>query len=161
MAVTYEPIATQTISGTTVVTFNSIPQTYTDLVLVAMTLSGSGGNSQLTVNNDSGANYSQTLIYGDGTSAVSSRYSASNFLYEVEANYSATAPAIGVMNFMNYSNTTTYKSIISQGGVANGRTNARVSLWRSTAAISRIDIVQNTANYTTGTTFTLYGIKAA
>jgi hypothetical protein len=36
-----------------------------------------------------------------------------------------------------------------------------VSLWRSTAAISSVLIVPETGSFSTGSTFTLYGIKAA
>jgi hypothetical protein len=63
---------------------------------------------------------------------------------------------------MNYSNTTTNKTILSRINNAENSTVARVTLWRNTAAISTIFLTEgNGANFIAGSTFTLYGIKAA
>ena len=63
---------------------------------------------------------------------------------------------------MNYANTTTYKSIIGRANRADSGVDAAVALWRSTAAITRIDIkLKNGGSFTAGSTFTLYGIAAA
>jgi len=74
MPATYEPIATTTLTGGTSYTFTSIPATYTDLVLVvnAATASGSS-NLAMQFNADTGSNYSFTRIFGNGSSASSSR----------------------------------------------------------------------------------------
>jgi hypothetical protein len=62
---------------------------------------------------------------------------------------------------MNYSNATTYKTALartSEDGVAA----AYVGLWRSTSAITSITIDKGSSdNFASGSTFTLYGIKAA
>jgi hypothetical protein len=63
------------------------------------------------------------------------------------------------MNFFNYSNTTTYKTVLTRAGRNNQATEAFVGLWRNTAAITSISLTSQT--YTTDSTFTLYGIKAA
>jgi hypothetical protein len=62
---------------------------------------------------------------------------------------------------MNYSNSTTYKTILSRGNVTGTGIDLNVSLWRSTAAITNITVTSFTSTYTAGSTFTLYGIKAA
>jgi hypothetical protein len=63
---------------------------------------------------------------------------------------------------MNYSNTTTYKTIISRGDNPGFLVIALANLWRSTSAINIITMVSETGNnFVTGSTFTLYGITAA
>jgi hypothetical protein len=69
----------------------------------------------------------------------------------------------GVANIQNYSNATTYKTVVSRGGAANTGmiVIAYVGLWRSTAAITTITLFSDTGNLATGSTFSLYGITAA
>jgi hypothetical protein len=83
---TYTPIATTTLgSSTSSYTFSSIPQTYTDLVLIVSGYgAASDGNSIVCrVGNgtvDSGTNYSTTRLSGSGSSASSGRSSGSDFM---------------------------------------------------------------------------------
>ena len=59
-------------------------------------------------------------------------------------------------------NTTTNKSVLARTSNATQMTGASVSLWRSTAAINRIDLSPDAAvNFIIGSTFSLYGILAA
>ena len=75
---TYVAIATNTLgSAAASVTFSSIPGTYTDLVIVTQAISATADNVGIRFNSDSGSNYSQTWLSGNGTSAISSRYSSS------------------------------------------------------------------------------------
>ena len=60
-------------------------------------------------------------------------------------------------HIMNYSNTTTYKTMIARGG-GNRYVDFVGNLWRSTAAITSITIGPSWSN---GCVITLYGIKAA
>ena len=158
MPATYEPIATTTVSSpTSTVTFSSIPQTYTDLVVIisgiASVLTGIG----IQFNGDTGTSYSRTLIQGNGTSATSSRETSQTFgtwglLDTVAGN--------NVYNIMNYANTTTYKTTISRANVVNGAlVRAHAGLGRSTTAITSMTFMYST--FGTGTTWTIYGIKAA
>ena len=66
-----------------------------------------------------------------------------------------------IVQFQNYSNTTTYKTVLSRGNNASNLVEAFVGLWRSTSAITAIDIKTQSGNFSIGSTFTLYGIKAA
>lgn len=156
MPKTYEPIATNTLgSASATVSFTSIPATYTDLFLVIGGAASSAQGMFLYFNNDTGANYSRNLLYGDGTSAVASR-SADHKVLEI-----GTAISTLTASVMNYSNTTTFKTTLARGGSAANLTIAEVGLWRSTAAINRIDVTTGTGTMNTGTVLTLYGIKAA
>ena len=160
--VTYVPIATTTVnSNIDAVTFSSIPQTYTDLVLVAFA-KDSNGYTDLKVNNDSSALYSRNFLYGDNSGVQVFRQTGLTSWY-VGGN--VTNPELTISHFFNYSNTTTYKTMISRGGIASGSTSIGTHLWRSTAAISEINIVTDSAPGTntilTGSVYTLYGIAAA
>ena len=166
MPATYEPISTQTL-GTAVasVTFGSIPATYTDLVLIAnssTTTVGSSEINKMTFNSDTGTNYSTTTLAGDGSSASSFR--ATSQAYIRAGRNTANGDSYFVPNkiqIMNYANTTTYKTAIAQGPEANAYLETEVGLWRSTSAITSITLTAGSNNYKVGSTFTLYGIKAA
>jgi hypothetical protein len=159
--VTYDSIATQTLgSAAAVVSFTSIPQTFTDLVLIAVVRnSGSLNNGQIYFNNDTSALYSGTYLQGNGSSASSSRVTGQSVCFTPEI--STTDWTVITANIMNYSNTTTFKSTIIRGGTASDRTALWIDLYRSTNAISRVDFATFGGNLTAGSTVTLYGIKAA
>ena len=158
---TYTPIQTQTLgSAASTVTFSSIPQTYTDLVIIFVAKNtGSLNNGKLIFNSDTGSNYSGTRLEGNGSSAGSGRVTNTSALYTEEI--STTDWTLTTVNVMNYSNTTTYKTTLIRGGTASDRTAAWVCLWRNTNAITNIDILTFGGNFATGSTFTLYGIAAA
>jgi hypothetical protein len=156
---TYTPISTQTLSSAAAsVTFSNIPQTYTDLIFV---LNGSTSNATQNIrfqfNGDTGSNYSYTRVLGNGSAASSERQS------------SITSGGVGdwgtdrgmlSANIQNYSNTTTNKTVISRSS-SEGYVSAYVSLWRNTNAITSVTFLKNLGgDFTSGTTFTLYGIGA-
>lgn len=161
MPSTYEKIATAAGTGSnTTLTFSSIPSTYTDLVLVINGSLSTGNNTRMTFNNDSGSNYSMTVVSGDGSSASSYRDSGQpNFQY---MGYTDSSISNFIINILNYSNTTTYKTFLHRRNLAGGQVSANVGLYRSTSAVNRVDVFSATgATWTTSTTATLYGIKAA
>jgi hypothetical protein len=162
MATTYEAIATNTLGSTsTGITFSSINGTYTDLVLICNILMTTTGKSTLIqFNSDTGTNYSYTRLTGDGSSASSAR--ASSIAYS-SIGYTGvtTSPMVSITNIQNYSNTTTNKSFLTRFGDAGTQTQANTSLWRSTSAITSMFIYPDSSTFAAGSTFTLYGIKAA
>ena len=168
MPSTYTPIATTTLgSGTSDVAFTSIPSTYTDLIVV---VSGAGTTSATdvliqTYLNNIFSGYSTTWLRGDGSSATSSRQTATSGAY-VGYIPAATAAAgsIGniIINYQNYSNTTTYKTILSRSNAAGTKVQASVALSSSTSAITQINVATfGVGNFISGSTFTLYGVKSA
>lgn len=161
MASTYTPIATTTLGAdTSSYTFSSIPSTYTDIILVLNMTQGTAAGVGTQVNGDTGTNYSYTQLYGTGSSALSNRGTNADYISTLFTD-STTVRSIGIVQFMNYSNTTTYKTVIGRGA-SNFYTTAQVNLWRSTAAINSMKIyIPGGGNLLTGSTFTLYGIKAA
>jgi hypothetical protein len=161
---TYSTIATTTLgSATNQVNFSSISNSYTDIFIsgsykldaddLPLIVVGTGGTI------DTGNNYSYTYIRGSGSSATSGR--ASNAA-RVFVSYSNLGWANFQIHLMNYSNTTTYKSILTRGNDAtdNG-TLSYVGLWRNTGAINIISLRVGGSNFQAGSTFTLYGIASA
>ena len=169
MANIYEAIATQTLaSATSSVTFSSIPSTYTDLVLVCQPIAASATDGALRINSDTGTNYSITSLYGQTSSAGSYRRSNASFMdYDYYAGIATTVGNQSTIHFMNYANTTTYKTVLLTPRIAATNPNAAeilVGLWRSTSAITSITLGANSGfstNFSIGSTFSLYGIKAA
>jgi hypothetical protein len=172
MPATYEPISTQTLgSDVATVTFSSIPQTYTDLVLVTNLKHSYVGSlavqiNGLQFNSDTSTNYSTTFLYGNGTSALSGRASTQPAITIYSSMVSATSFLPQTFHIFNYTNATTYKTVLFRSGNADDSgygSLASVGLWRATpAAITTIDLkATSTYVWKTGSTFTLYGIKAA
>jgi hypothetical protein len=170
---TYTPIATHTLgTAVTSYTFTAIPQGYTDIILSSILTSASDGESiTLRVGNgsiDTGSNYSRTLISGsDDTGAASFRNSsATSIALQYAIGIGSDQPSNYQVHFMNYSNTSTYKSFLVRASNFRGTSTnkkealAEVGLWRSTSAIERIQI-NCTVNMSIGSTFTLYGIASA
>jgi len=161
---TYTPIATTTLgSSASSITFSSIPQTYTDLVLITEGIGASGGSYDVDMivrlNSDTGSNYSFTYFYGNGSSTVSSR--SSNSTNAIVGGVNDSGRSMSICHFNNYSNTNTYKTFIAR---INRPTivAAFVNLWRSTSAISTIYLYPDSSkSFAAGFTFTLYGIAAA
>lgn len=168
MPATYEPIATTTLNtAAPSVTFSSISQAYTDLILV-ITARGTTSASSTSVyftTNITGSNYSSTWLLGNGSSTASSRYSnvGQGYLGYIAGGTTASDSRGNIIaHFMNYSNTTTNKNVISRGNAAEAETDSYVTLIRGTSALSTITIGEGGGNnFVAGSTFTLYGIKAA
>lgn len=169
MPATFEPIATYTVpSNTTSYTFSSIPGTYTDLVVSMSVASSSGNTLFIRFNNDTSALYSATRLSGSGTSALSDRDTRGSG-YGVLTNYAAPPSTLGnhntILQVMNYSNTTTFKTWLNRSNLASAGTDAIVGLYGSTSAITSIGFSTNgfggTSTLLAGSTFTIYGIKAA
>jgi len=163
---TYEPIATQTLSSSSIaVTFSSIPQTYTDLILVCQA-QGTNATDTLTLilNSDTGNNYSITRLYGLGSgTAGSNRYSNQPNMAIADYMPDTTYFSPVIAQIQNYSNSTTYKTVLSRSNAADNWVAGIVGLWRSTSAITSISIREagGLVNLKAGSTFTLYGIAAA
>ena len=159
---TLTPIATNTLTATaSTVTFSSIPQNYTDLIIASNTLSaGTTQTIMMRFNGDSGSNYSFTFVYGTGSAAASG--AVSNVSFALGGFATATNAAVSNTQIMYYSNSTTYKTVIDRRGVASEYTFADVSLWRNNNAITSLSLQpENSQSFASGSTFTLYGIKAA
>lgn len=163
---TYTPIATTTLgSAVSSYTFSSIPSTYTDLIFIANFDGSASSYVTLTFNGVTGTSYSRTRLIGDGASGSSDR--TANAAGIINLTYStAGTPATGIYRIFNYSNTTTYKSVLCRDNNSADNVAIDVGLFRgstgsSTEAITSITLTKVSGNFTVGSTFTLYGIAAA
>lgn len=166
MPATYEPIATTTLgSSASSISFTSIPSTYTDLVVIGVGTSSDGSNHGLQFNNDTAFNYSTTMFGGNGSSTFTERKTTSSGDGGRRAFVWTSNGSTNQFNFiahvMNYSNSTTNKSIIARYNQAGSYVWTTVGLWQSTSAINRVDLIPHTGTFSSGFTATIYGIKAA
>jgi hypothetical protein len=161
---TYTPIATNTLgSATNSVTFSTIPATYTDLVFIgSIKGDASNGTIQVRFNGDTGNNYSYTRLYGTGSAAASDRSSnISSMQLEDPGTAFNSQFIVARGQIQNYSNSTTYKTMLGRGDEVTNVTMATSNLWRNTAAVTSVTIFTPSNNFAIGSTFTLYGISAA
>ena len=166
MPTTYEKIATTTLgSAASTITFSSIAASWTDIRLVVVAKNVTlNDDIQFRFNSDSGSNYSWTTLSGNGTAAATSRSSNNTKLYATAAGNLSTAQfGLATMDIFSYAGST-YKTCLITGSYdenGSGWLERDVGLWRSTAAITAIEIFSTPTDFAIGTTATLYGILKA
>lgn len=169
MPTTYEPIATTTLgSSQSEITFSSIPQTYTDLVLIVAGTATSGGASfYCRVNGDTTAKYCYAYLSSTGTtvSGATSVEQSNGLGLGGFQGYSLDQFRI-VANFLNYSDTSVLKNSFSFGVQAKGSNTPSadyiINYYNSTSAITSLTLRINAAySFESATTATLFGILKA
>lgn len=170
---TYENIGqtTSITSTTTSVTFSNISQNYTDLILVGNVVASTGATAvAFRANGLSGS-----TDYGWGWISNSSNNKKSG--YEPNQTYGGlswyTTPGTStgfsfVAHFNNYSSTSVRKSYYSRtaslaSGTSYPGTELITGVVKTTNAITSIELQMQfgSVTFSDGTTFTLYGVKAA
>lgn len=167
---TYEPIATQTLSAAaSSVTFSNIPQTFKDLIVNINSKgerTASGDDAILVIfNSDTSTNYSTTRFYYNyiGPSVTSDRLSSdsSSSIGRVNTSYSSnTSMGQCKVSIQSYSNVNVYKTFIGESSAndENYGVATNVGLWRSISSISTITFSCYYGPFSSGSTFSLYGI---
>ena len=165
MPVTYDPVQTNTLAtATPSITFSSISQDYTDLVLVIAGIESANQYVGIRFNGDSTAVYSQNRLAGQSGAPFADRQSGATFGRLSVGNPSKRFNC--VCNIPDYTNSTRSKAWLSRFNIADS-SDPMVGIicgrWTATPApITSITITTSTAdNFNVGTSFTLYGIKAA
>ena len=152
---TFEPITTTSVNSTSSVTFSSISGLYTDIVFVFDGAAAAGAEFGIRFNSDTGNNYSSIWFAGGINPTQSSRYAANSY---ATFNYVRSSnPATVVAHIQNYSNTTTYKTVISRTAEPDNSWLC-ASSWKNTSAITSITLLSG-SNFSNATV-SLYGIKA-
>jgi hypothetical protein len=163
----YESIATATPSGSSSVTFSSIPSTYQHLQIRVNVINASVTQYLIRPNNDTtNGNYACHTLYGDGSSAGAGGSTASNPIIACNlSNPSTSSPQTMIIDIQDYASTTKFKTIrVLTGNDRNGAGGIELNsvLWRSTSAITSLVFPNaNSVNYNSGSVFSLYGIKGA
>jgi len=165
MPTTYEPIATQNLSSAaSSITFSSIPATYTDLRLsFTCTAASVGQDIALRYNGDSSSSYYQTHLSGQGSAASSGQFNSTNWRISYIGVYTDTSIPITMQtDIFSYINSNYKIGLSSASGDKNGSgyVARNVGLWLNSSAITSLTL-SCAANFSIGSTATLYGIKNA
>jgi hypothetical protein len=153
----------------------SISASYDHLYLVISTrgdVSAYFMNMNLTLNGDTGTNYSGTEMYADQTTVSSWRHSGSTStnmgLDTCGASMLADTFGSHKIWIPHYSNTANFKQILAFGAAENNTTTANqwremigANLWSATAAVNQITLTPASGDFVQYSTFTLYGVTGA
>lgn len=175
----YDPAATWLIARTAgtgssnTITFSSIPSTYQHLQIrflaKSSTTTSINESVLLRINGDSATNYVEHYLFGGGTSATAggavtrSSVSIYNGAMRSNATY-ANIMGVGIVDIHDYLSTTKNKTVrYFCGNDVNAAASVGPALgsglWLSTSAVSSISLITTSGNWTTTSSFALYGFK--
>ena len=168
MATTYTLISSNVLTTTTTnVVFNSLPTTYTDLLVKVSVRSIFAGADFLKMNVSPATAYSNTLLLGNGSTASSSRNTGQGYLrvgYISNANDTSNTFSNGEIYIPNYRSTVD-KPISSVGFSENNGTTAYIAayanLLQTNDVINSLTFAAANDDMAAGTSFYLYGISNA
>ncbi len=156
-------------AGAANITFSSIPSTYEHLQLRILGRSTAVSTDQISIrfNSDTGSNYSEHFLRGNGSSA--SAYGGANVTAVqtgILPGTNQTASVFGglIVDILDYKNTNKYKTVRMITGYDNngsGSIGIYSAAWRNTNAITQIDAFVTGYNFVQYTQIALYGIKGA
>jgi hypothetical protein len=129
-------------------------------VLVVQINASAASYFYLRFNSDSGANYSNVNMAGDGGTTNSGSGTHNHVLLNYFQSASTTETNNILTNVMDYSATDKHKSVLSRNNTATRVVEALASRWANTSAITSFAITPSTGNFATGSTFALYGIAS-
>ena len=147
------------------ISITNIPSTYSHLLIYASLRSAYSGqyydNYYVRLNNDTGSNYSDQI---NGATATQ----LGGFTVNAAANFLTNTWSTHVIQIWNYSNTSVHKSVVwpANPGYNNSAsawspavaTGGFINVWKSTAAVNRIDIYPFTGPWAPQTSIMLYGL---
>ena len=164
---TYTLISSVTVGsgGAATIEFTSIPQTYTDLCVMA-SMRSLGSQAGIYIRpNGSTSNLSARKLYGDGVSAASNTTGSSIFSFGI--NYTGnTANTFSNMSIYipNYTGSN-YKSLsvdaVNETNATEAFSNFVAGLWSDTTAISSMTLLPESNSFAQYSTAYLYGISNA
>lgn len=170
MANTYVKINSVTVgsSGSNEISFNNIPQTYSDLKIIVSsrrTAANVWGTYLLKFNSDSTNSYTWREIKGDGATASATENIFTNSIKVGEGVGSGSGINIfdnTEIDIPQYCSNVNYKqtNVLSSG--ENNATTAYqgvwVGRWHSYSPITSISLISGSENFSQYSTFTLYGV---
>ena len=163
MANTYTLIQSVTVgsAGAASIEFGSIPQTYTDLKIVASLRSTGAGSQILLSFNGSTSSFTARYLFGDGSAASSgtlARYagpfSLSTFTASVFSN-----SEIYIPNYTGSSNKSYSADSVTENNATGSYLSIVAGLWSVTSAITSITLTPDSVNFAQYSSASLYGIK--
>lgn len=168
MTIAMQPIYTQTVGASAVasVTFNNIPQTFTDLKIVFSTRTDTTATDRAVPYvwvNGSGDNSSNTRLYAIPNVANGSDRIAAGYIgYTSTATNTTNTFGSQEIYIPNYTSAYFKQMIVDGISESNSTTQAGLTLvavlFRTTSAITSFTLYSSTGNWVQHSTFTLYGI---
>lgn len=164
MPVTYTAIATTTVGagGTNTISFTSIPQTYTDLLIKLSTrpTTGAAGGSLDIGFNNSATSFTTRYLLGDG-SAASSGTATTTFGFVGSTTTASTfaTTEIYIPNYTSSNNKSFGSESVEEANATLAYSTILAGLWSNTAAITSIQITNSRPTFAQYSTATLYGIS--
>ncbi len=154
----------------------SIPSSYDHLLVKVSARSDSsdtyGGEVRVTLNGDTGSNYSGTILWAYQSTPQSTRASSAAYMnYSYVSDASQAAGTFGSATYWipHYSNTANFKQMISSSAAEDTSTTdldwilaVEAGLWQDTSAVDQITLTAGAADdFVQYSTFTLYGVTGA
>jgi len=171
VSASYESIATVTTSASqSTLSFTSIPSTFKHLQLRIHARSNRASNDtsvRIRFNSDTASNYNNHRLYGNGATANADGVANDTRVVLLTVN-AAGAPTASyspyVVDIVDYASTTKFKTMRSIGGKNNndasdGYLFIQSGAWRSTSAITSIELTDVISTFVDGSVISLYGIK--
>ena len=171
----FDSIATVTATGgETTLAFTSIPQTFAALQIRGLYRDDSTGvNAQASMriyfNNDTtNSNYTWHRLQGDGVSSNAFGSGTNSFLGSGTGSGVSNTLSYGanIFNILDYASTSKLKTVrgfagadLNNAAADGAQVHLTSNLWKSTSAITQINLNAIYQSFAAGTTFALYGIK--
>ena len=161
---TYKLIETVTVGagGAAYIEFTSIPQTYTDLLVVCSGRTDGAGNGINISFNGNTSNYSSRAVQGNGSSASSYGTYNRNAGMVNDSNQTASVFGSTLIYVPNYVGST-FKSYSADGVSEHNSTTSYVNLvaglWSDVSAITSLTLSPMAGNFVEYSSASLYGIS--
>lgn len=168
MANTYKLIEAKTLNtNQTSITFTSIPQTYSDLIIKTSTRNLASNSSGLNLYFNSttpGSEYLELRVYGTGSATGGDTGNSSISITSQGGGGGYTANTFGNTEFYIIDYTSNYhKSVYAYGVPENNATSTLImqtsGIRANTSAITSVILEAYESSFVAGSTFYLYGIK--
>ena len=168
---TYKAIASTTVGsgGASSITFSSIPQTYTDLVLLMSARQDANGAASILGRfNSSATGYSTRQLYGYGTTVGSTTAVGGGTTYAdfgIQDNSGTTSNTFSntLVYIPNYAGSNNKSYSVDSVSEDNTSINAflilNAGLWSNTSAITSLTLTCQNGNFVQYVTAVLYGVK--
>jgi hypothetical protein len=169
-------VAIQTVTvgsgGASSIDFTSIPQTYTDLVLVtslrSTDTSSNWGAAGIRFNGDSGSNYFAIEVYGTGSAAGSGGGSASTSMNAARPNSNGTtastfsSASLYIPNYTSSNQKSTSEDSVTENNATAALSPLVAGRWTGTSAITSMVLTPSGGfSWMQHSTATLYGVTSA
>ena len=158
----YESIATATGTGSSgTITFSSLGTGFKHLQIRMSANTGVAQPVIIRFNGDTGTNYTNHAIYGDGSTvgAIGTASTSSTTVANLDGTYYGVA-IIDLLDVFSTSKNKTIRSFLGYDYNSGGAVYVRSGVWQNTSAVTSITLTASN-NFTTASHFALYGIKEA